>query len=184
MRGMRPVALLLAIGVIVGSTSEAGGALSTQAGPRTLPSLAKAKLSEAAAVAKAWRPDAYLIQVAGRGIGTDGLTILWSYGYWSHSAKTCLVVNVAAGGPTKTESGGAVCEEPELKPDFIDSDQAIKIARSNGITAPEATMIVSMRSRGKFPLWVVMDGSGTRTGNATVEIDALTGAVVCKSKMP
>ena len=82
-----------------------------------------------------------------------------------------------------TESGGAICEEPQLG-DFMDSDQAMKIARANGITAPKATMVVSMSARGKRPLWVVMDGAGMKTGEMSLDIDARTGAVLNKRKMP
>jgi hypothetical protein len=106
--------------------------------------LAKAKLSDAAAAAKKWRGDAILIQIASRSVQEGGVTAAWDYGFWSSSAKTCAVIKVfPAVAPTVQESGGAICQEPELPTTFIDSDQALKIARANGVTSPTVTMIVS-----------------------------------------
>src|SRR5688572_15896802 len=104
----------------------------TPRGTPVAPSLAKARLADAVAVAKKWRSDAILIQISGYGIGSDGLRVIWDYGYWSTAAKTCLIVNIAPGNAPQTrESGGPMCEEAELKQPFIDSDQAMKVARTD-----------------------------------------------------
>jgi hypothetical protein len=145
------------------------------------PSLAKAKLAEATAAAKKWKADAVLIQVAGNGIGDDGMEVLWDYGFYSPTAKTCLVVNVA-NTTTQQESGGEICESPELT-EFMDSDQAIAIARKNGITAPKVTMVVSASALRKGgATWTVMDAAGMKSGNVMLDIDAKTGAILSKTK--
>ena len=150
-------------------------------GAKLAPSLAKAKLKEATAAALKWRSDAVLIQIAGRNIGTDGTTLIWDYGFYAKSAKTCLVVHVARAVET-TESGGAMCESPALTGDFIDSDQAIKLARANGITHPTATMVVSVSPRTKGPFWSVMDEAGVKPGNVMLDIEGITGKVLYSTK--
>lgn len=150
------------------------------------PSVSKARLTEARAAAKAWKGDAVLIQIASRLVDANGMTTSWEYGFWSASAKTCAVINVYPGRPAMTrESGGAICEEPELKDFALESDQALKIARSNGITATRVSMVVSMSTPLKGTaraMWMVMDESGVKPGNVMLDIDANTGAVVGKTK--
>ena len=143
------------------------------------PVLAKARLADARTAATEWKPDAVLIQVAGRTTGDDGLSH-WNYGFYSKTAKTCLVVTIAA-TTLKRESGGAMCESAELT-DFMDSDQAIRTARKNGITAQSVTMMASMSAMAKpsRPLWAVYDNAGTKSGDVMLDLDARTGAVVSK----
>ena len=145
------------------------------------PSLAKAKLTEASAAAKGWKPDAVLIQIAGRNVGQDGMSIFWDYGFYSRTAKTCAVVNVVPGARVR-ESGGPICESPELK-EFMDSDRAATVARSNGITRPAATMVVSVSpvKQESRAVWSVFDDRGMKTGDVMIDIDAQTGAVLSKT---
>ena len=150
-------------------------------GAKLAPSLAKAKLKEATAAALKWRSDAVLIQIVGRNIGTEGTALLWDYGFYSKAAKTCLVVTVANAVETR-ESGGAICENPALSGDFMDSDQVIKLARENGITHPTATMVVSTSPRTKAPFWSVMDERGVKPGNVMLDIDGVTGKVLNKTR--
>ena len=141
------------------------------------PTLAKTKVSEAMAAAKKWKADAILIQIAGRNISDDGTYVLWDYGFYSPAAKNCLVVNVAT-TTTQQESGGAMCESSELT-EFMDSDQAMSIARKNGITKPRASMVASASGRGA--IWTVMDEGGMKPGNVMLDIDAKTGGVLNKT---
>ena len=142
------------------------------------PMTAKANLADALAGGKKWKTDAILIQVVGTRIGPDGKHISWEYGFYSASAKTCAVVYVAKGQSMAQESGDpATCQAPELK-EFMDSDQAMGIARKNGITKPLASMAASVeRNR---PTWNVMDGGGVTSGDVIVEIDAMTGSILSK----
>jgi hypothetical protein len=64
----------------------------------------------------------------------------------------------------------------------MDSDQAIGIARKNGIAKPLATMVV--RVEANRAIWMVMDGDGTERGDLTLSIDAATGAIVKKTTQP
>jgi hypothetical protein len=80
-----------------------------------------------------------------------------------------------------TESGGALCESAEIK-QFMDSDEAIKIARKNGITQPKVTMLVSSSLSGDGALWTVMDGSGTKSGDVLLDFDAMTRKIVSTTK--
>jgi hypothetical protein len=142
------------------------------------PTLAKAKITEATAAAKNWKPDAALIQIAKGRIGDDGKAIMWDYGYWSAAAKTCAVVNVSANGASSVrESGGESCEAPELK-DFMDSDQAVRIARDNGVKAATVTMIAATAPRSGASIWTIMDDAGMKAGNVMLDIDANTGNVL------
>ena len=142
------------------------------------PVTAKVNLTDALAGGKKWKADAILIQVVGTRIGPDGKNISWEYGFFSASAKTCAVVYVARGQSMAKESGdAATCQAPELK-EFMDSDQAMGIARKSGITKPLASMAASVeRNR---PTWTVMDAGGVASGDVILEIDAMTGAIVSK----
>src|SRR5687767_8855955 len=177
------VALLACTSQSNAGSGSAGSATPQQPAPtgaKVAPSLAKAKLKEATAAALKWRSDAVLIQIVGRNIGTEGTAVLWDHGFYSKSAKTCLVVRVASTVFT-TESGGEMCENPALTGEFIDSDQAIKLARANGITHPTATMVVSISPRTKKPFWSVMDERGMKPGNVMLELDGVTGKVLHKT---
>ena len=182
----RRVAVSLAVWVVACAlVVSADTALRAQARGTPMPPVsAKAKLAEATAAAKKWRADAILIQVASKFVNENGMTAMWDYGFWSTSAKTCAIVNV---GPTQAgvtaETGGASCQEPEVK-DFIDSDQALKIAKANGVTAARTSMVVSVSPVKGVPraVWMVMDESGMKPGNVMLDIDAATGAVVGKTK--
>jgi hypothetical protein len=141
-------------------------------------SLAKAKITEATAAAKNWKPDAVLIQIAKGRIGDDGKAIMWDYGYWSAAAKTCAVVNVSANGASNVrESGGESCEAPELR-DFMDSDQAIKIARDHGVKAATVTMIAATAPRSGASIWTIMDDAGMKAGNVMLDLHATSGKVL------
>lgn len=134
-RWLLAVAVVSMVFGVQQSTRAALLSLTTsQAGAPLAPSLAKAKLAEATAAAKKWRADAFLIQIAASNIRDDGLHVLWDYGFYSPAAKNCLVVNVAKTVATR-ESGGAICESPELK-EFMDSDQAMMIAPRTGSHIP------------------------------------------------
>jgi hypothetical protein len=147
-------------------------------GQAVAPTTAKANLADALTGGKKWKADAILIQVVGTRIGPDGKNISWEYGFYSASAKTCAIVYVAKGQSLAKESGEpATCQAPELK-DFMDSDQAMGIARKNGIVKPLASMAASVeRNR---PTWNVMDGGGVANGDVILEIDAITGAILSK----
>jgi hypothetical protein len=128
-----------------------------------VPLTAKSNLAAALNGGKKWKADAILIQVVGSRIGADGKHIAWEYGFYSAAAKTCAVVYVARGQSVAEESGGPTCQAPELG-DFMDSDQAMAIARRNGITT-----------------WTVLDAGGVARGDVILEIDATSGAIVGKT---
>jgi len=171
--------LLMAAGCKSQPAAQSAPTPATQApapkGTPLAPSLAKAKISVATAAARKWKSDAVLIQIAAGNIGEDGMAVMWDYGFWSATARTCAVVNVYAGGATDVrESGGETCESPALPESIVDSDEAMKVARANGLTQPKATMIVSaLPGRGTF--WSVMDAHGMTTGDAMIDIDAESG---------
>lgn len=143
-----------------------------------VPLTAKASLSAALEGGKKWKADAVLIQVVGSRIGADGKHIAWEYGFYSAAAKTCAVVYVVRGQSAAEESGGPACQAPALG-DFMDSDQAMTIARRNGITKPLATMTVSAGQT--RALWIIMDGGGVAGGDVILELDATSGAVIGKT---
>ena len=143
-----------------------------------VPLTAKSNLATALNGGKKWKADAVLIQVVGSRIGADGKHIAWEYGFYSAAAKTCAVVYVARGQSVAEESGGPTCQAPELT-DFMDSDQAMAIARRSGITKPLAAMTVSVGQ--KRATWTIMDAGGVARGDVILEIDATSGAIVGKT---
>ena len=148
---------------------------------KVAPTLAKAGLADAIAGAKKWKPDARLIQVEGRVTGDTGATLGWRYGFYSPAAKLCAVVYVHAGQSLVTEAPGENCESAELK-EFMDSDQALKLARSNGVTASQVTMAahIAPTPKGERAVWTVMDEGGVKSGNVILDIDAQSSAVLNK----
>lgn len=159
------MSLLVAIQAVIAQTA------------RPVPTTAKANLATALAGGKKWKADAILIQVVGPSTPADGKNLSWQYGFYSPSARTCAVVYVAQGQTRAVESGGPSCVASELK-EFMDSDQAMGIARKNGLTKPIASMAASVeRNR---PTWTVMDGGGVAPGDVILEIHGTTGAVVDK----
>lgn len=144
------------------------------------PTLARAKLSEATAAAKQWKPDAILIQIAASRVGTNGMQVVWDYGFYSASARRCAVINIDAPGmpPFTQESGGPECASAPLPATLIDSAQAVTVARANGITAPMSNMIVMVE--GPRTVWTVMDNGGTWPGEVIVSTDAVSGTFIDK----
>jgi len=145
---------------------------------------AKASLVQARASARNWRRDAVLIRINATTVSADGSSNIWSYGFYSSAAKNCLVVTVASGKTIDTtQSGGAICAEPELV-DFMDSNRAMQIAVRNGIKQPGPTMGVmnTPTAKGNRVVWIVYEG--LKSGDPSVTIDARTGEVLEKTKMP
>jgi hypothetical protein len=145
------------------------------------PTLARAGLGDATTAAKKWKPDAILVQVEGHVTGDAGTTPMWQYGFYSPAAKMCALVFVNAGRTHVSEAGGEECKAAELK-EFMDSDQALKLARTNGVTALEVAMVVHAEpaGQGARAVWTLMDERGMKSGNVIVDIDAKTGAVLNK----
>ncbi len=163
--------------------AETAASESPQPGTPLTPVLAKAHLADAAAEAKKWKSDAFLIQVAGNAVSDDGKVISWDYGAYSPSAKNCLVIKFYRGKPSTQESGGVACESEPLG-EIIDSDQAIKIARENGVTKQLSMVAMpSPTSRG-VSVWSVIEEGMRNPGNLTLDIDGGTGKVRGTTKTP
>lgn len=145
---------------------------------------AKATLVQARSAARRWRSDAVLIRINTARVSADGASNQWSYGFYSPAARNCLLVILADGRVADTtESGGAVCAEPELG-EFMDSDRAMRIARTNGFKtdAPTMGLLNTPTAGGNRTVWLVYEG--TRPGEESVMIDARTGEVLEKTRIP
>ena len=181
--------IVLTIGALAcgGSTSTDGAETKaselTQAATPLTPVLAKAHLADAAAEAKKWKSDAFLIQVAGNAVSDDGKVVSWDYGAYSPSAKNCLVIKFYRGKPTTTESGGEACESAPLG-EIIDSDQAIKIARENGLTKQVSMVVMASPISRGTSVWSVIEEGMRNPGNVTLDIDAASGKVRNTMKNP
>jgi hypothetical protein len=152
-----------------------------QAAP-LVPVLAKAHLADADAAAKKWHSDARLIQIAGRNVKDDGTVPWWEYGAYSSSAKTCVVITIIRGNVSTQESGGPTCESAALG-DIIDSDQAITIARANGVTKQSVSMVVmASPNRPGHAVWSVIEEGMRNPGDITLDIDAATGKVLSTTR--
>jgi hypothetical protein len=140
--------------------------------------LARTRLDEALAAGKKWKADAVLIQVGASGIGDDGTHPMWDYGFYSPASKACALINVA-GGQSQVREAGSECEKNEIK-DFMDSDKAIMVARTNGVTQPKVKMVVSTSPKGMKVAWNVMDGGGMKQGDVIIEFDAKSSELLSK----
>ena len=140
---------------------------------------AKTYLQEALGAGKNWKGDAILTQINGSSVSADGKLVSWMYAFYSPGDKTCAAVYAIKGKAMAQPTNDTTCEKLEIK-EFMDSDKAAAAARQNGITKPQSNMEV-MIENGK-PVWMVMDGGGTSSGDMILTIDAITGAVVNKTK--
>lgn len=154
-----------------------------KAGPVT-PVLAKAHLAEAAAEGKKWKPDAMLVQIYGRNVKDDGTAPSWDYNAYSPSAKSCLGINFIRGNVSTRETRAEACQFAALG-EIIDSDQAMKIARENGVSRESISMLaLPSPTRPGTSLWQVVEEGMRNPGNMTVDIDAATGKVLNTTKNP
>jgi hypothetical protein len=102
--------------------------------------------------------------------------------------STVIVQGPAHRGAGRREGDAGIgrrdVRRPRAQEFTIESDQALKIARSNGITATRVSMAVSMSPvKGTTrPVWVVMDEGGTKAGHRILDIDATSGVVVGTTK--
>jgi hypothetical protein len=158
---------------------------SAQAKPSPLtPVLAKAHLTDAAAAARKWRSDAVITQLAGRRVPDDGKITQWEYLAWSPSAKMCLGITFTRGNVNTQEAGDQVCQREPLG-EIIDSDQAIKIARANGVTKQDVSMVaMASPARKGQSVWSVAEEGMRNPGNIALDIDAGTGKVLATTKTP
>lgn len=191
MRAHRLAAALLAIGALgCGSSQstvvEEKSPADVKSNPTTplTPMLAKAHLADAAAEAKKWRSDAFLFQVSGSMVTDEGKANSWAYAAFSPGAKSCLGMRFIRGRAVTQELGGPECESAEPLGDIIDSDQVIKIAKENGVTKKDVSMIATRRVRKGQAVWMVTEEGMRNAGDITMEIDAPTGKVLSTTRNP
>ena len=84
-----------------------------------------------------------------------------------------------------TESGGETCKSPELR-DFIDSDQAIQIARKSGIQKQDVNLVVTVSStrNGDQAVWTIIEEGMRNPGDKMLNLDAQTGEVLGNIRNP
>jgi len=173
-----PAFLVASAGLTLASAEAEG-----QAAPGTL---AKVHLAVVKAQAKKWRPDAVLFQIKANNV-TDGKA-MWEYDFMAPGGKQCLMAGVGTDGKAASAEMecGPISDEKEITSFAIDSDQAVTIARKAGLNKPKLTMGL-MTSGSGTPgklVWLVMEDQGMKSGDQSVDIDAMTGAVTNQSKMP
>jgi hypothetical protein len=148
------------------------------------PVTAKANLNAAIDAAKKWQADAFLILVTGSRVNPDGTRMYWDYGAYSPSAKKCAMINVINGQSNAVEAGGPECAEAKIG-DFIDSDQAMTIAKQNGLTKPNVDMSVTNSPHtGKQVIWMIIEDGLRNKGDLEIDIDAATGKVLAVDRRP
>ena len=188
-RRLAAAALLIATALGCGGSDSTAAEQKSNAAPPAqasplVPVLAKAHLAEAAVEARKWRSDAAIIQVGARRVPDDGKVAWWEYGAWSPSAKTCLVITFIRGKVNTQESGGEVCESDALG-EIIDSDQAIKIARTNGVTKADVSMVaMASPTRKGQAVWSVIEEGMRNSGDITIDIDGASGKVLTTTRTP
>lgn len=148
--------------------------------------LAKSQLAQAKAEAKKWRADAALFQIQSF-LVTDGKAV-WNYDFFAPGAAgQCLRVSFGKGMTAYSQQQG--CGDPgvtAIQDPAIDSDKVVETARKEGLARPQLTVGLMKSGSGSTGrlMWTVMEGRGTKTGDQMVDIDAMTGKVTSKSKMP
>ena len=170
--------VLFAVSISTASTLGAQPAAASRVGTPV-----KALLGDARTEAKKWRPDAYLFQVTARRV-TDGVA-MWYYDFFAPGAsgKKCLRLNFGKDKRVFTQQLECDTAEPEIKDVAVDSDKAVVIARKEGLTRPELTVILTTVPAGQRLIWIIMEGNGMKDGDLTIDIDAQTGAVRGKRKL-
>ena len=100
----------------------------------------------------------------------------WEYGAYSRPQEL-LVITFYRDQASTTESGGASCESAPLG-ELIDSDQAMKIARENGLTKKDISMVAMASSaRPRESVWSVIEEGMRNPGDINIDIDGATGKV-------
>ena len=181
---MRTTVLLT---TLVGLTLWQPVPASAQETRRSGGTLAKAGVVKAMAEARKWRSDSYLFQIVAANVQDGGIT-MWNYDFQAPGAsgKKCFRVNVAATG----EAGGisapcAADNERELPGFTVDSDKAVEAARKAGAVRPGLRMTLRMapvRNMGDRPVWQLSEGA--RSGDRTIELDAITGQIRSHLRIP
>jgi hypothetical protein len=180
---------LLVVLVGCGSADTPAERQSTEAQPERpttplTPVLAKAHLADAATEARKWRQDAVIVQIFGRRVPDDGKVSWWDYAAWSPSTKGCLGIQFIRGNVNAQETRAEACQYEPLG-EIIDSDQAIRIARANGITRQDVSMFaMPSPTRKGTSVWSVVEEGMRNPGNVTLDIDGVTGKVLNTTRTP
>ena len=179
------VAILLSMGLIAPALVAQQKPAAPAAGRSALkPVTAKAYLGEAIAAAKKWRADAFLIQLTCSRVSPDGTCLYWDYGAYSPSAKKCAIINVINGQANAAEAGGPECAEAKVG-DFIDSNQAMTIAKQNGLSKQDVAMsVLNSPHTGKQVIWMIIEEGLRNKGDLEIDLDAATGKVISADRRP
>jgi predicted RecA/RadA family phage recombinase len=120
--------------------AAAPGAAAEQACKTTTLKNPAPKLADIAAMAeinaKAWKPDAVLVQISNTSLGLlqpDGSAASWHIVYYSDSAKSGVSIDTFRGSLTCSVIAGGAGRIPDLRSDFMrDGAKLYLIAKDNG----------------------------------------------------
>ena len=142
---------------------------------------AKAGLVEAVKAGRKWQKDAVLVSLSALPVRLDGTADEWKYSFYSPGSGKRCVVTATRSGVRAREVRAGYSTEP--LGNFIDSDQAMWIARSHGLEGNEPDMAVKFQGTGKkaAAYWIV--NGGLDKGDVTVFLEAGTGAFSSSSVM-
>ena len=148
--------------------------------------LAKVNVAKATTEAKKWRSDSHLFQITATNV-QDGVA-RWTYSFFSPGAtgQKCHHVMFGLKGEVGGTDGRCAFDTESKLADFtVDSDKAFDAARKAGLAKPSIRGTLRMfpvRGMGDRPVWLFSEGA--KTGDKSIEVDAITGEIRSRVTIP
>jgi hypothetical protein len=136
---------------------------------------ARSGLSQAAAVAKKWKPDAALTHVSSLSVQADVSAKSWIYTFYARASKKTLNVTIASGAPLDTLEVPNTSMVP-IGDVFVDSDEAMKEAKKHDLKGKSLSMGLVVMGFTGSPVWAV--NGGFAEGDVSVMLEGKTGAFI------
>jgi hypothetical protein len=167
---MKKLFLFLTLFAIAGASPRSG----TAQGAETT---ARGVFAKIAPRARQWQADAVLTNLSTLEARADGTARTWSSLFYSLTAKKWLAVTASGGRVDVLEVDQGLTDAVG---EFIDSDQALQVAKKNGLEPPKETMmgLAWMGAKDGAPCWTV--GGGFEPGAVGIVLNAKTGEFITK----
>ena len=142
---------------------------------------ARADLPRVLAQGKTWQRDAILVHLSSTTVLPDGTAPEWKYAFYSPATGKRCVVTARKGGVTTKEVRLGNHTEP--LGEFVDSDQAMGVARKNGLKGGEPSMALARPTGAGADgtRWLV--SGGFKDGDTSISVEARTGAFAGRAIM-
>lgn len=142
---------------------------------------ARRAVAKLTARAQQWQQDAVLTNLSTLEATEDGTAKAWSSIFYSPVAKKWLTVTASGAKLDALEVSQGLTDPIG---EFVDSDHAMQVAKENGLTPGKETMmgLAWMGAKDGLACWTV--GGGFEPGSVAVVLDAKSGDLITKQRIP